>query len=193
MLCQVGRYKDRETYLAQSLEVIDTLEKMVQEVLTISRIEAPEYSCTKTRFDFTQLIRQRLSSFEDLFVQKDLSANIDLSAGVYVDGDADLLQKVVDNLLGNAVTYSPPGNSLYINLSGADGKAYLEIKNTGVHIPEADIPKLFEPFYRVEQSRNRQTGGSGLGLSIVKTILDLHGAGISIRNTKDGVIVDVTL
>ena len=61
------------------------------------------------------------------------------------------------------------------------------------HIPEADIPKLFEPFYRVEQSRNRQTGGSGLGLSIVKTILDLHGAGISIRNTKDGVIVDVTL
>lgn len=193
MLCQVGRYKDRETYLAQSLEVIDTLEKMVQEVLTISRIEAPEYSCTKTRFDFTQLIRQRLSSFEDLFVQKDLSANINLSAGVYVDGDADLLQKVVDNLLGNAVTYSPPGNSLYINLSGADGKAYLEIKNTGVHIPEADIPKLFEPFYRVEQSRNRQTGGSGLGLSIVKTILDLHGAGISIRNTKDGVIVDVTL
>jgi two-component system sensor histidine kinase VanS len=193
MLYQVGRYKDRETYLAQSLEVIDTLEKMVQEALTLSRIEAPEYSYIPLRLDFTQLVRQRLSAFEDLLVQKELSANIDLSVDVYVDGDPDLLQKVVDNLLGNAVTYSPPGHSLYINLSGAGGKMDFKIENTGVHIPEADIPKLFEPFYRVEQSRNRQTGGSGLGLSIVKTILDLHGADIRIQNTKDGVVVDVTL
>ena len=191
MLCGVGRYKDRETYLAQSLEVTNSLEKMVQELLTVSRIEAPQYSCVKTHFDFTQFLRQRLAAFDDLFVQKELSVAINLLPGIYIDGDIGLLQKVVDNLLGNAATYSPPGNSVRVDLRQAEEKVYLTIENTGVHIPEDDISKLFEPFYRVEQSRNRQTGGSGLGLYIVKTIINLHNAEISVQNTDDGVAIKV--
>ena len=187
MLCGVGRYKDRETYLAQSLEVTNSLEKMVQELLTVSRIEAPQYSCVKTHFDFTQFLRQRLAAFDDLFVQKELSVAINLLPDIYIDGDMGLLQKVVDNLLGNAATYSPPGNSVRVNLRQAEEKVYLTIENTGVHIPEDDISKLFEPFYRVEQSRNRQTGGSGLGLYIV----NLHNAEISVQNTDDGVAIKV--
>ena len=70
-------------------------------------------------------------------------------------------------------------------------KANLTIENTGAYIPDEAIPKLFEPFFRVDQSRNRQTGGTGLGLYIVKTILDLHGAKIEIANTIQGVIVDL--
>lgn len=88
MLCGVGRYKDRETYLAQSLEVTNSLEKMVQELLTVSRIEAPQYSCVKTHFDFTQFLRQRLAAFDDLFVQKELSVAINLLPGIYIDGDS---------------------------------------------------------------------------------------------------------
>jgi two-component system sensor histidine kinase VanS len=191
MLCGVGRYKDRETYLAQSLEVTNSLEKMVQELLTVSRIEAPQYSCVKTHFDFTQFLRQRLAAFDDLFVQKELSVAINLLPGIYIDGDIGLLQKVVDNLLGNAATYSPPGNSVRVDLRQAEEKVYLTIENMGVHIPEDDISKLFEPFYRVEQSRNRQTGGSGLGLYIVKTIINLHNAEISVQNTDDGVAIKV--
>ena len=191
MLCGVGRYKDRETYLAQSLEVTNSLEKMVQELLTVSRIEAPQYSCVKTHFDFTQFLRQRLAAFDDLFVQKELSVAINLLPGIYIDGDIGLLQKVVDNLLGNAATYSPPGNSVRVDLRQAEEKVYLTIENTGVHIPEDDISKLFEPFYRVEQSRNRQTGGSGLGLYIVKTIINLHNAEISVQDTDDGVAIKV--
>ena len=109
----------------------------------------------------------------------------------YIDGDMGLLQKVVDNLLGNAATYSPPGNSVRVNLRQVEEKVYLTIENTGVHIPEDDISKLFEPFYRVEQSRNRQTGGSGLGLYIVKTIINLHNAEVSVQNTDDGVSIKV--
>lgn len=191
MLCGIGRYKDRETYLAQSLEVTNSLEKMVQELLTVSRIEAPQYSCVKTHFDFTQFLRQRLAAFDDLFVQKELSVAINLLPDIYIDGDMGLLQKVVDNLLGNAATYSPPGNSIRVDLRQAEEKVYLTIENTGVHIPEDDISKLFEPFYRVEQSRNRQTGGSGLGLYIVKTIINLHNAEVSVQNTDDGVSIKV--
>ena len=193
MLCGVGRYKDRETYLAQSLEVTNSLEKMVQELLTVSRIEAPQYSCTKTRFNFTQFLYQRLAAFDDLFVQKELSISIDMLPDVYVDGDIGLLQKAVDNLLGNAVTYSPPRNSVRVNLNYVKEKVHLAIENTGVHLPEAELPKLFEAFYRVEQSRNRQTGGSGLGLYIVKTILDLHKAEIYVQNTVDGVSINIIL
>lgn len=191
MLYQVGRYKDRETYLAESLAVTDTLEKMVQELLTISRLDTPGYVCKKSKFDLSNLINERLSAHEDLFMQRDLSVEKAISPEVSVLGDMQLLQKVLDNLLGNAVAYSPARSCIYVKLWQDTEKVKLTIENTGVHIQDGDIPKLFEAFYRVDQSRNRQTGGTGLGLYIVKTILDLHGAEIKIENTGQGVIVSV--
>ena len=191
MLYQVGRYKDRETYLAQSLEVTDNLEKMVQELLTISRLDTPGYAFNPSHIYFDKLIQDRLTANEDLFMQRELTLEKDISSEVSILGDLQLLQKVVDNLLGNAATYSPAGERITVKVWQADEKAHLTIENTGVHIPDEDIPKLFEAFYRVDQSRNRQTGGTGLGLYIVKTILDLHGAKIKIENTAQGVKVAV--
>ena len=191
MLYQVGRYKDRETYLAQSLEVTDNLEKMVQELLTISRLDTPQYAFNPSHIHFDKLIKDRLAANEDLFMQHELTVEKDISSEISILGDLQLLQKVVDNLLGNAAAYSPAGEHITVKVWRADEKAHLTIENTGVHIPDEDIPKLFEAFYRVDQSRNRQTGGTGLGLYIVKTILDLHGAAIKIENTAQGVMVSV--
>ncbi len=191
MLYQVGRYKDRETYLAGSLEVTDNLEKMVQELLTISRLDAPGYAFNPSHFRFDRLINDRLTASEDLFVQRDLTVEKDISPEVCVTGDLQLLQKVVDNLLGNAAAYSPAGERIMVSLWQTAETVHLAIENTGVHIPDEDIPKLFEAFYRVDQSRNRQTGGTGLGLYIVKTILDLHGAAVKIENTTQGVMASV--
>jgi two-component system sensor histidine kinase VanS len=191
MLYQVGRYKDRETYLAQSLEVTDTLERMVQELLTISRLDTPGYTCKKCNLNLSNLINDRLVAFEDLFMQKDLTVEQSISPEIYILGDIQLLQKVLDNLLGNAVAYSGAGDQVIIKLWKETEITTLTIENTGVHIPDESIPKLFEAFYRVDRSRNRQTGGTGLGLYIVKTILDLHGAKIEIANTVQGVIVSV--
>ena len=191
MLYQVGRYKDRETYLAQSLEVTDNLEKMVQELLTISRLDTPGYTFNPSYIHFDKLINDRLTANEDLFMQRELTVEKDISPKICISGDLQLLQKVVDNLLGNAAAYSPAGEHITVKVWRADEKAHLTIENTGVHIPDEDIPKLFEAFYRVDQSRNRQTGGTGLGLYIVKTILDLHGAAIKIENTAQGVMVSV--
>lgn len=191
MLYQVGRYKDRETYLAQSLEVTNTLEKMVQELLTISRLDTPGYTCKKSDIDFSKLIKERLTAYEDLFLQKELIVTKSIIPGLYVLGDMQLLQKVIDNLLGNAATYSGAGNDISVKLWKEFEKVNLTIENSGVHIPDEDISKLFEAFYRVDHSRNRQTGGTGLGLYIVKTILKLHGAQITIANSVQGVIVSV--
>ena len=191
MLYQVGRYKDRETYLAQSLEITDTLGKMVQELLTISRLDTPGYTCKKSNLNLSNFIIDRVTVFEDLFMQKDLTVEQSISPEIYILGDMQLLQKALDNLLGNAAAYSGAGNQVLIKLWKETETTTLTIENTGAHIPDEAISKLFEPFYRVDQSRNRQTGGTGLGLYIVKTILDLHGAKIEITNTIQGVIVSV--
>ena len=191
MLYQVGRYKDRETYLAGSLEVTDNLERMVQELLTISRLDTSGYTCKKCSFNLSNLINSRLTAFEDLFAQKDLTVEQSISPEVYILGDIQLLQKALDNLLGNAAAYSGAGNQVIIKLWKETEIINLTVENTGAHIPNEAISKLFEPFYRVDQSRNRQTGGTGLGLYIVNTILDLHGAKIEIVNTVQGVIVSV--
>lgn len=191
MLYQVGRYKDRETYLVQSLEVTDTLEKMVQELLIISRIDTPGYVCNKCSFNLSNLINGRLIAHEDLFILMGLTVERTVSPGIYIWGDMQLLQKAIDNLLGNACSYSEAGNHVCVKLWKDGEKIHLTIENTGVHIPDEDIPELFEAFYRVDQSRNRQTGGTGLGLYIVKAVLDLHEAKIEIANTIQGVIVFV--
>ncbi len=192
MLCGIGRYKDRETYLAESLEVTNTLERMVQELLTVSRLETPQYSCKKSRFNFSSMVSDRLAAFDDLFAQKELTLEKELQPEIYLTGDTQLLQKAVDNLIGNAISYSPAQNRIIVTIRTERGKVLLSVENTGVHIPDEAMPKLYEAFFRVEGSRNRQTGGSGLGLYIVKTILDLHGAEIEISNTLQGVLVKVS-
>ena len=189
MLYQVGRYKDRETYLAQSLEITDTLGKMVQELLTISRLDTPGFTCKKSNLNLSNLIIDRIRAFEDLFMQKDLTVEQSISPGITILGDMQLLQKALANLLENAAAYSGAGNQIIVRLWKENEKSNLTIENTGAQIPDEAISKLFEPFYRADQSRNRQTGGTGLGLYIVKTILDLHGAKIEIANTVQGVIV----
>lgn len=191
MLYQVGRYKDRDTYLAQALSVTDALEKTVQELLLLSRLSTPEYICHKCRLNLSALLNERLAAYEDWFMQKELTVEKTIAQEIFVLGDGTLLQKALDNLLGNAATYSPAGNRVLVRLWTDNGKVKLTIENTGVHIPDEDIPRLFEAFYRVDSSRNRQTGGTGLGLYIVKTALDLHGADIELANTAQGVMCSI--
>ena len=106
-------------------------------------------------------------------------------------GDMQLIQKVIDNLISNALLHSPTGNCIFISLEKNESVILFSIENTGVHIPENSLSKLFNTFYRIDQSRNRQTGGSGLGLYIVKSILNLHNAQINITNSNNGVIVNI--
>ena len=111
----------------------------------------------------------------------------DLTPGLTVTGDASLLGKAVGNLLSNAALYSPEGAQVRVWCGLLNGRPALTVENTGAHISEDALPHLFEAFYREESSRNRSTGGSGLGLYLVKMILDRHGAECTIENTADGV------
>lgn len=191
MIAGVGRYKDRDTYLVQSLEAVTNLETMVQELLTVSRMETPGYACNREPFDLVDLIKRCLVAQEDLFIQKDMELVRHMPQTLIYKGDQQLLKRVFDNLIANALAYSPAGNSIIVNL-GEDGTtAKFSIENTGVHVDEGDLSRVFEAFFRADQSRSRQTGGSGLGLYIVKKILDLHGTQYSMKNTTGGVVFTI--
>lgn len=137
--------------------------------------------------ELSALIERRLALDAPLLEQRNQRLVKDLTPGLTVTGDASLLGKVVGNLLSNAALYSPEGAEVRVWCGLLDGRAALTVENTGAHISEEALPHLFEAFYRDESSRNRATGGSGLGLYLVKMILDRHGAACKIENTVEGV------
>ena len=192
MLLGVGTYKDRDKYLSRSLEVVLSLESMVQEILTVSRMESSGFVLRIEELDFSEMLKKQLSTYEDLIVKKSLQLRIDIEDYLFIAGDKAMLQKVINNLVINAIHYSPAEHHIFIKAWRTNSNVNFIIENTGVHVPETDLPKLFEAFYRVEQSRNRQTGGSGLGLYIVKMILDQHKADYKLENTAAGVQFSVS-
>lgn len=191
MILNVGDYQDRNKYLSRSLEIINTMESMVQEILTVSRMKSSKVGLRKEKMDFSDLLKREYALFEDLIVQKEIDWNENISPALQIAADKMLIQKAINNIVSNAILYSPRGSSIYMDAFSKNGSVVFQIENTGVHIPEAEISKLFDAFYRMEQSRNRKTGGSGLGLYIVKTILEQHNIIYSLKNTDRGVLFSI--
>lgn len=187
MLLGIGAYKDREKYLTRTLEIANTLETMVQEILTISRLETAGADFKKDRLDCIQVIKCYLTETEDLIAQKDLQIHLDMPSPIFINGNKMLMEKVFSNLIGNAIKYSPQGADIFISALTEHERVVFSVENTGVHIPADSKHKLFDAFYRVEQSRSRKTGGSGLGLYIVQEILRQHESVCTVCNTQSGV------
>ena len=187
MLQNYGSYKDRDKYLAKSLAITKSMEHTIQEIVTISRLDASDFSLSKEKFDFSELIREVTAEYIDLIEQKDLELDVDITDRIMINADKKLIERVLSNLFSNAVRYSPAGEKVSITTFFENGQVHFTIFNTGVQISEEAIPYLFEVFYRADSSRNRQTGGSGLGLYIVKRILEQHKAEFSICNRNYGV------
>lgn len=214
----VGVYKDRDKYLARAREVTVTLQNMVQEILMISKMESCGLSLKKKELDLAELVRRQLADLTELFEQKNMKLEITLPDQCLCRVDPALMETVLRNVLVNAVRYSPEKERIRVNLykeiqeiscegclrgSGnpVDAKektqghktVRLEVENTGVHIEETELSRVFDAFYRVDSSRNRKSGGSGLGLYIVRQILEQHGAGYELRNTDNGVLFRMKL
>jgi signal transduction histidine kinase len=191
MILNIGDYQDRSKYLKRSLEIINTMESMVQEILTISRIKSSKVGLKKETIPFSDMLKHEYALFEDLIVQKGIDWKENIAPDLCVVGDKALLQKAINNLVTNAITYSPEGSAIYLTAFAEKSSVLFLLENTGIHIPDSEFSKLFDAFYRIEQSRNKTTGGSGLGLYIVKTILEQHQAEYRIENTNRGVLFTI--
>ena len=187
MIQGVGVYKNHDKYLARCLDVASSMEGMVNDILNVSRMETSDFQLKKEIFNFSKLIQERLADYIELIEQKNMNFYVDIEDGLMINGDQKQLEQVINNLLSNAIQYSPENAFLKINAYSNHQSIHFTIENSGVHLLEEDISRLFEPFYRIETSRNRKTGGSGLGLYFVARLLSLHDATYQITNTEDGV------
>lgn len=192
MLDGIGVYKDRDKYLLRSLQVTGRMENLIGEMLSIVRMENEKMDIKTEPTELSEILKKELSMYDELIKQRKQKIKTDITPGITVTASPSLLGKAIGNLISNASLYSPEGAEIRLWCGRKDGRAAFTVENTGVHIREEDIPHIFEAFYREESSRNRSTGGSGLGLYITKIILKRHNALCVIKNTDEGVRAEVS-
>ena len=188
MILGIGRYKDADKTLPETLREVENMERLVRELLTISKIEMDGLSGGFEPVPLAKTVDRAAKALLPLAKERQITVHSDLDRDVSVTGSASLLEKAIHNILSNAVRHSPEGAEVFICLTSGT----LTVTNTKASVPAEDLPLLFTPFYRVEKSRNKATGGSGLGLCLVKTILDLHGFSCRLENTEAGVTFTVS-
>ena len=183
MILGIGKYKDTGKVLPETLKEVENMERLVKEILTISKIEMDGLAGKAEPVSLSDMLTKVTETLLPLAQERQITVHSQLAETVTVSGNASLLEKAVHNILSNAIRHSPEGAEVFIHLT----PSVLTVTNTGTSIPEEDLPVLFTPFYRVEKSRNKATGGSGLGLYITKTILDYHKINCNIANTENAV------
>ena len=183
MIHQVGPYKDRDTYLRRCLKTTNDMEALVKEILSAARMGGSDFHLERMDLDISQMLQKVCRQFRGRMEDKEMELHLDIQPAFHYAGDGRLMEKMFSNVLGNAVAYSPAGATVTVTLQNG----IFSVENSGVHIAEDDLKHIFTPFYRVDKSRNRNSGGSGLGLYITKTILDHHEITHSMVNTENGV------
>jgi signal transduction histidine kinase len=183
---------DREQ-LASCHEEIMRLANLVQDLNTLTSLEWDRIVLNKTEFDLSQLLHITVEQFRSSAAEKGISINLALRESE-ITADYDRLKQVFMNILSNAVTYTDSGSiTVSVNETGSAGWE-VAIADTGIGIPQAELPHVFERFYRSDKSRSRSTGGAGIGLSIAAAIVNAHGGNISAESGKSqGSVFTVTL
>ena len=170
MIYNIGKYKDRDKYLKESYDVIQKMSELVQEILHLSERENGEFKYNFTNVNISKVTNCIVRELRYFIDEKSLNLESQINDDIFVIADEKLIKKVITNIVKNAITHSPVKEKIIIKLTNYE----LSVENTGVTIPKDQIEDIFNAFYRVDKSRNRKTGGTGLGLYIVRTILDKH-------------------
>lgn len=179
--------------LGSCYEEIMRIGRMVGDLEKLAKYESETLFLTKTRFDISDVIRRILYNFENDFISKNVQIQY-IEKEVIVEADEDKMSQVIVNLVSNALKYTNEGGDVEITVQDEPDITKIMIKDSGAGISEDDLPNIFERFYRADQSRNRVTGGSGIGLTIVKAIIDAHNGTINVESKLDvGTLVTVSL
>jgi heavy metal sensor kinase len=180
--------------LAQTLEEAERLSKTVSQLMELTQLDSGEIQLEHEVFDLTELVVTTADQMKLLAEDKGIQLETQLSPQVRVQGDRYRLKQVLLNLIDNAIKYCPAGTRIQIRLAPVDSGCLLEVKDNGPGIRREEIQRLFDRFYRIDKARSREIGGSGLGLSICKSICEGHGGRIEAESDLGrGSIFRVTL
>lgn len=177
---------EKETqYLKIVSDEVKRLSRLVTGMLNMSKIEAGELELKPVKFDISEMIFRTLLSFEQIIDKKHIEIKgLDSFESNSIVADKDMINQVVYNLIDNAVKFTPEGGYIEVSSKADSEKVIVRIRNSGMGIPGDEIDKIFERFYKIDKSRSYDVKGAGMGLYIVKTIIELHGGNIVARSEQ---------
>lgn len=176
--------------LARVLEVMkkhsDRLGVLVDDLLTLAQLESASPNLQLSDVRLSELFAAIIRDWARKFAEKKLSIDVGVAPDLpLIQADETRLQEILYNLLDNALKYTPPGGKIRLQAQRVGHEIALSVSDSGVGIPEADLPRIFERFYRADKTRSRELGGTGLGLSIVKHIAQLHGGRVEAESEPE--------
>jgi two-component system sensor histidine kinase CpxA len=176
--------------LEREIERLDTL---ISQVLKLARLHGTDAPFARETFDLDEVIEEvvRDANFEGAV--KNCRVRLDGAARASINGSRDLLRSAIENVLRNAVRYSPPDASVDVAVTRPEQQLVILIQDRGPGVPDKDLERIFEPFYRVAESRDRATGGEGIGLAITAEVMKAHGGSATASNRQDGFEVRLSL
>ena len=185
--------ENRAKYTATALDRTQRLEELINEFFDITRFSLTTLTLEAQRIDLSLMLNQTVSEFLPILGEHSLTAKTEIQSGVDLLCDPDKLERVFDNLLRNAVSYSYPNTEIEFSMTADDSIVTVVCKNHGRTIPREKLDRIFEQFFRVDSARQSKTGGAGLGLAIAKEIVTLHGGTISASSENESVTFTVIL
>ena len=185
--------ESREFYCEVIMDEAGKMNAMVQKLLTLNQLEFGNDKVSMERFDIVTMIRTYLQSAEILTRQDGITVKMEQTEPVYVWGDEFKTEEVFMNYFTNAVHYCQGEKMIHVTVEKTEDKVRVGVFNTGEPIPEESLSHLWEKFYKVDKARTREYGGSGVGLSIVKAIIESMNQEYGVQNFSDGVLFWFTL
>lgn len=184
-----GVFDENETgnYLDLIIDESYKMANLVEDMLDLSQLESGNFKLVKDKFYLDELIRTTLKKYNVLMSEKNITLKCNLLDNIPVTADWDRIEQVMNNYLGNAIKHTGNNGNISINMLDEESDIVVEVINTGNIIPDGEMENIWEKFYKIDKSRNRKLGGTGIGLSIVKNIMILHGGSYGVGNTNDGV------
>jgi len=179
--------ESREFYCEVIMDEAQKMNKLVKNLLTLNQLESGKDPVVMERFDLVSVIRGVLQNMDIMIQQSGAEVVFEENAPVYVWADEFKVEEVVTNYTSNAIHHLGGEKKIVIRLLKSDGKVRVSVFNTGTPIPEEDIPNLWQKFYKVDKARTREYGGSGIGLSIVKAIMEGMQQEYGVTNFENGV------
>lgn len=179
--------ESREFYCEVIVDEAQKMNAMVKKLLSLNQIESGNNQVNMERFDITALIKSVLGATEILMEQKQVVLHFEQNEPVYVWADEYMIEEVLTNYVSNALNHVSGAKIIEVKLIQSEKVVRIAVFNTGVNIPEEDIDNIWIKFYKVDKARTREYGGSGIGLSIVKAIMDNHNQKCGVINHETGV------
>lgn len=163
------------------------MDKLVKDLLDLSRIESGYFKLERVEFNLAALLDQVLEKYRPIFSEKGIGLNIEKEAAIPVNGDIIRIEQVLTNYINNAINHLDDRKQIKISVTETGGKVRVAVFNSGKHIEEEFLDKIWTSFYKVDKARTRDYGGTGLGLSIVRAIQEQHYNGYGVFNRREGV------